>query len=48
MQPSITSLSVAPEAGSIVNITPARVASIWLWTTTAMSISAWPKPRFAR
>ena len=30
-----------PMAGSIVNITPARVDSTWRWTTTAMSISAW-------
>ena len=44
----MTSRSVAPQAGSIVNITPARVDSICRWTTTAMSMSAWPKPRFAR
>ena len=40
--------SRSPVEGSIVNITPERVDWIWRWTTTAMSISAWLKPRLAR
>jgi hypothetical protein len=32
----------------MVNMTPERVDSIWLCTTTAMSMSAWLNPRFAR
>ena len=40
----MTRCSVSPVAGSTVNMTPARIDWIWRWTTTAMSMSAWPKP----
>ena len=42
--PSITRRSRRRLDGSTVNITPARMEVTWRWTTTAMSMSAWPKP----
>ena len=44
----MTSRSSRLDDGSIVNITPARVEGSWRWTTTAMSIPAWSRPRLAR
>ena len=46
--PSITSRSRRPAGRVDREHHPGAGGSIWRWTTTAMSMSAWPKPRFGR